>query len=54
LNLGMGAGKSAPATHEQELRASVIAALIFVHGAVGAACERQRQQRHQQLFVTPR
>ena len=52
LDLGMGVESNGQT--EDELRASVVESLMFVHQAVGRACQRRVKHHDQLLFVTPR
>ena len=52
--LDLDLAPSQQASSEDEQRAAVVAALMFVHSAVGEACERARRQGEQLLFITPR
>ena len=51
LDIGMGLESH---EREEQLRCSVVNALMFVHGAVRKICERRVKQHDQLLFVTPR
>lgn len=52
--LDLDLGPSQQGSSEDEQRAAVVAALMFVHSAVGKACERARRHGEQLLFITPR